>query len=161
MMYPVRSTAPQPHEDMSPSVQELYRESGEVFGISRRAGAALARATLERLLKELDPDAGKLDLAGRIERITPTVSGSLGQMLTVIRHAGNKSLHVEDQPDDVIVLILDPEEDGVVEIIFQSINDLVEELVTRPARAQALFEKVPQGVRDNVGKRAEKPLASD
>ena len=44
-------------------------------------------------------------------------------MLTVVRHAGNKSLHVDDELDEVMLLILDPDEAEIVELIFESVND--------------------------------------
>ena len=158
LIFPVVSLAPQPHEDMPPEVTELYVEAGEVLGISRRAGAALARATLERLLKELDGDtAPGLDLKGRIDRMESNVSTSLWKLLTVIRHAGNKSVHVEDEPDEVTLLVLDPQEAEVVDLMFAAINDLVDELITKPARSEALYSKVPEAVRERVGQRKEKP----
>lgn len=150
LIFPNVSIAAEPHEDMPAEAKALYLEAGEVMGISRRAGAALARATLERLLRTLDPGAGKVDLATRIDLMLPKVSSSLGDMLTVVRHAGNKVLHVEDEPDDVTVLVLDPEEEEIAELIFATINDLVDELVTRPARTRKIFEKVPQKVRERV-----------
>jgi predicted RNA-binding Zn-ribbon protein involved in translation (DUF1610 family) len=154
LMYPPdSSSAPRAHTDMPNDAMELYLEAGEVFAISRRAGAALARATLERLLRTLDPLEGKQDLAVRIDHILPQVSSSLGEMLTVIRHTGNKSLHVEDKPDDVMVLILDPEHEEIVELIFTAINNLVDELITRPARARDVFDRVPERIRSQVGKK--------
>lgn len=152
MVYPSASTAPVPHEEMPPGARELYVEAREVVGLSRRAGAALARASMERLLKALDPEAGTTTLEKRIERVLPRVSSSLGDLLTVIRHAGNKSLHVEDDPDELTVLVLDPGEEEVVDFMFTAINNLVDELITRPRKAAELYALVPQGVRDRVDK---------
>lgn len=152
MIYPTAGTAPVPHPEMPPEAKELYEEAREVVGISRRAGAALARASLERLLKTLDPDAGNVVLAARIERLIPQVPGPLGQMLTVIRVAGNAALHVDDQPDDVMVLVLDPGEAEVVELIFEAINELVDEKVTRPRKVSDLYSRVPESIRERVEK---------
>lgn len=152
LVYPAGSTAPLPHEEMPAGARELYVEAREVVGISRRAGAALARASMERLLKTLDPDAGTASLEKRIERLLPKVSSSLGDLLTVIRHAGNKSLHAEEDPDQLTVLVLDPGEEEVVDFMFTAINNLVDELITRPRKAAELYALVPQGVRDRVDK---------
>lgn len=148
------SYAPQPHEGMPDDAKILYREAAAVVGISPRAGAALARATLELLLKQLDPMEGKQDLFKRIDNVLLSVGAKtpLGRMLTVIRHIGNKSLHVEEQPDAIMVQILDPEEPGVLALIFESINDLVEQLITRPEKVERLFQDVPPEVRDPVGR---------
>lgn len=162
LIYPAASTiALPPHRDMPPEAATLYREAAAVAGISPRAGAALARATLELLLKTLDPMDGKQDLAKRIDHVLAVVraTSSLGQMLTVIRHSGNKSLHIEEHPDAIMVQILDPEQPGILALIFQSINDLVEELVAQPERVAALFEDVPEDIRKHVGKSY--PISND
>lgn len=135
---------------MPNSARELYEEARDVFTISPRAGAALARATLERLLRELDPDAGRLELVDRIDRVIPRVSSSLAEMLTVIRHVGNKSLHVDDEPDEATVLVLTDEQTQVSAYIFAAINSLVDELVTKPAQARAMFQRLPPGVQGRV-----------
>jgi hypothetical protein len=132
---------------MPGDAKELYDEAREVLGISRRAGTALARASLERLLKTLDPQPGNPDLATRIVKIAPRLPESLGQILTIIRVAGNQSLHVPDQPGELLVLILDPDETEVVDLMFEAINELVEQLITRPAKVVTHFEKVPDAVR--------------
>lgn len=147
MVYPVSGMAPVPHSDMPEDAKALYEEAREVLGISRRAGTALARASLERLLKTLDPQTGNPDLATRIAKIAPRLPESLGQILTIIRVAGNQSLHVPDQPGELLVLVLDPEETEVVDLMFEAINELVEQLITRPAKVASHFEKVPEMVR--------------
>jgi hypothetical protein len=152
LIYPVAGLAPLPHPEMPPEAKSLYEEAREVLGISRRAGTALARAALERLLRTLDPTAGTIVLAARIERMIPQVPESLGQMLTVIRVAGNASLHVNDEPDDVLVLVLDPGETEVVELIFEAINDLVEAQIAKPNKVANLYSKIPESLRERVDK---------
>lgn len=150
LIYPMTGVAPLAHPHMPQEARELYDEAREVLGISRRAGAALARAALERLLRTLDPDAGRVNLATRIERIFPRVPAPLGQMLTVIRVVGNATLHVGDEPDEMLVLILDPAETEIVELIFEAINDLVEELIAKPSKVGKLYEKIPATIRARV-----------
>lgn len=148
MIFPADSPAPPPHPDMPTDVVGLYQEARDVMAVSRRAGAALARATLESLLKVLRPAEPRgTRLERRIENVAKEVSSPLARLLTVVRHAGNKALHVEDNPDDLTVLVLDPLDDQVAEVIFTAINDLVDELVTRPALADSLFERLPDAVR--------------
>lgn len=161
MIFPNSGLAPIAHPQMPPEAKELYEEAREVVGISRRAGAALARAALERLLRTLDSGAGNKNLATRIERILPRVPEPLGQMLTVIRVAGNSTLHVQDEPDEILVLILDPGETEIVELVFEAINDLVEELIAKPSKVAKLYRKIPESIRDRVEKAlAEKPATT-
>ncbi|WIB42821.1 DUF4145 domain-containing protein [Curtobacterium sp. MCLR17_058] len=156
IIHPASKGAPAPHPDMPPAAAELYEEARSVVAMSRRAGAAMARATLERLLRDLDPEAdGKLTLDRRIERILARVSSGLGRVLDVIRHVGNKSVHVSDSSDDkVLVLVLDEEDAAVVDVLFSAINQLVDELVTKPAQYRKLFDQLPDGVRRGIEDRS-------
>ncbi|QRP42968.1 hypothetical protein [Amycolatopsis sp. FDAARGOS 1241] len=55
---------------------------------------------------------------------------------------------MEEQPSTRIVLILDDNPGtGVLETLLQTANDLVDELLTRPRRAQELYDQLPEGVR--------------
>jgi uncharacterized protein DUF4145 len=106
LVYPPARLVTQPHPDMPSEVRVLYEEAAAVGPVSRRAGAVLARATVERLIKHLDPDAPKgANLDKRIERIKARgVSTSVGEMLDVVRVTGNHALHVDDQPGELVVL---------------------------------------------------------
>jgi hypothetical protein len=134
---------------MPAEVRALHMEAAQVGVVSRRAAAALARAAVERLLKTLDPDApAKAKLADYIERVRPRVSAPLGQLLDVVRVTGNQALHVDNQPPELVLLVLDSNVGpGVLETLLETANDLVDELITRPKRALELWEKLPEGVK--------------
>ncbi len=154
MVYPSGKGGPAPHEDMSASARALYEEARAVVPISRRAGAAMARATLEFVLRELDPEAGeKATLNARIENVRPRVSSGLIEILDVIRYAGNESVHVGDSTDDVIVLVLDERTTELIDFLFESINDLVDELHTKPSRQRGLAQSLPESVRAGIEQR--------
>jgi len=115
----------------------------------------LARAALEKMLRN-DPGASnKDDLVTLISKAKPTLPSHVGTLLDVVRHAGNKSLHVEDEPDEVMVLVLDENNTEIGPIIFEAINLLVDERVTKPAAVSALFDNLPQGVKDSIERRAQ------
>lgn len=152
MVYPHHHLGAPPHQDMPADVRALYQEAAAVAAVSRRAGAALARATIELLLRVIDPDApDDARLNKRIERIQGRVSTSLAQLLDVLRFTGNKMLHVEDQPAELVVMALDDEEGPqLVEYLLEATNDLVDELITRPRRANELWDRLPQGVKTSI-----------
>ena len=56
-------------------------------------------------------------------------------------------------PEDVVVLILDPEQTELAEWILKTANDLIDEVVARPREQNALFEKLPAGVRQGIAQR--------
>jgi hypothetical protein len=145
MVYPVVDrVGPAAHEDMPPVVRALYDDAGKCAAVSRRAGAALARATVERLLKELDPGApAPATLDKRIDRIRGQVSKPMGQMLDLVRNLGNKMLHVEDQPDELVVMALDDQAGPeLVDLLLRAANELVDELITRPRMVKELHDRL-------------------
>jgi len=160
IMFPRASSIAPVSKDAPSEVGALYDEGRAVWPISRRAGAALARAALEKMLRS-DPGASKKDdLVTLIRKAKPTLPSHVGTLLDIVRHAGNKSLHVEDEPDDVMVLVLDEGNTEIGPIIFEAINLLVDERITKPAAVAALYDGLPDGVRASIEKRAKEDKAS-
>ena len=80
-------------------------------------------------------------------------------MLDVLRHAGNKSLHAKNVDDDVMTLVLDASDESVGALLFETVNQLVDALLTKPRRADELFKKLPKDVQDSINRRASNPPA--
>lgn len=154
MVYPVQARLGNAaHYDMPPHVRELYEEAAAVAAVSPRAGAAFARVTVERLIKHLDPEAPKgAKLEQRIVRIKEQgISTSLGQILDMVRVTGNDAVHVDDQPNDLMRLVLDNKQSPeLVRLLLQAANDLVDELITKPRVTEELWKKIPQGIQDKI-----------
>ncbi|KOX16194.1 hypothetical protein ADK67_40285 [Saccharothrix sp. NRRL B-16348] len=133
-------------------MRELYEESRTVAGVSRRAGAALARATVERLIKTLDPDAPKkAKLDQRIDRIRDRLTPQTAQLLDVLRVTGNGALHVDDEPGELVVMALDDKEGPeLLELLLETANDLVEEMIARPTTVGGLWQRIPEGIRNRI-----------
>ncbi|MBW4042768.1 MAG: DUF4145 domain-containing protein, partial [Acidobacteria bacterium] len=155
MVYPLVGPATAPHEDMPEHVRSLYEEARRVAAVSRRAGAGMARTTLEYLLKQVLPEVGvtikpsdRLD--GLLALAEPEVSSGLRKRLEVVRFAGNKSVHVEAAPSDVMVLVLDEEDEAILGLLFQTVNDLVDELITRRKQTEDAYAMLPEGVLANI-----------
>jgi hypothetical protein len=151
MVYPVQARLGNAaHDDMPPHVRDLYEEAAAVAVVSPRAGAAFARVTVERLIKHLDPEAPThANLDQRIVRIKGQgISTALGQMLDMVRVAGNSAVHVDDQPNDLMMLVLDDKQSPeLVRLLLQATNDLVDELITKPRVTGELWRKIPEGIR--------------
>ncbi|MBB3665252.1 hypothetical protein FB384_004205 [Prauserella sediminis] len=155
MVYPSASLGDRPHPDMPPEVRELYVEAASVAAVSLRAGAALARATVEKLIKQLDSGASSKDgLDIRIARLHDRVSPDLAQILNVVRFTGNKVLHGEDQPSELVVMALDDHTGpAVIGALLAAANDLVDELISRPKERKALFDKLSDGVKQDIAQK--------
>jgi hypothetical protein len=70
-----------------------------------------------------------------------------------VRHAGNRSLHIKPDIDDIMVLVLDPENDAIGELLFSTINMVVDEAITRPAEAERLVANLPEGAKAAIARR--------
>jgi Domain of unknown function (DUF4145) len=128
-------------------VRDLYEEAAAVAVVSPRAGAAFARVTVERLIKHLDPRAPvRATLEQRIARIKEQgISTPLGQMLDMVRVTGNDAVHVNDQPNDLMMLVLDDKQSPeLVRLLLQAANDLVDERITRPRFTEELWGRSPK-----------------
>lgn len=160
IMFPRTSTLPPAARDMPGDVLDLYEEGRAVWPVSRRAGAALARAALEKMLRSEPAASKKDDLVALIGKAKPTLPSHVGTLLDIVRHAGNKSLHVEDEPDDVMVLVLDEGNTDIGTIIFEAINLLVDERITKPGAVAALYAGLPDGVKESIERRAKEDNAA-
>lgn len=151
MVYPHRTRlGGPPHPALPAEVLELYNEAAEVAPRSRRAGAALARAALDKLLRHVDPDAaGSMNLNQRIDRLHGKVSSELGRLLHVVRLTANGVVHVDDQPHELVVLFLDDEEGpALFELMLDTVNQLADELIARPEMLLEVFSKLPASLRE-------------
>ncbi|MBB5857875.1 DUF4145 domain-containing protein [Amycolatopsis umgeniensis] len=152
MVFPLARAGAPAHADMPPEVRDLYEEAAAVTPISRRAGAALARATVERLIKHLDAGApANARLDDRIALLHGRISTPLQQLLDIVRVLGNDMLHVDEQPGDLAVIALDEDQGpGVIELVLRAANDLVDELVTRPRTTSSLWAHLSPGTQQNI-----------
>lgn len=141
--------APERSADLPPMVATLYDEAAAVLPHSRRAAAALCRAAMEQLAKQLTselPPAVKLD--GRLVALSKTVSTATLQALNIVRHVGNTALHGEKDGDGSAVMYLDEDDSSIAEVFFLAINALADEKITQPRRIQDLYETLPETIRN-------------
>lgn len=139
-----------PSEDLPPRVADLYREAVAVLPHSRRAAAALCRAALEALAKELTANMPlDLKLDGRLVALADRLPEHTSLALQVIRNVGNKALHGASGGDESVAIYLDGSDGEIAEMFFVAINDLAYELITRPKRIREAYDRLPEGVRKN------------
>lgn len=150
----VHVDVPRAHADMPDAARTLYDEAAAVLPLSRRASAALARAAMEALLKELAPENGRPNLQNRLGVLQDRINPALWRVLTALRVVGNDALHGDE--DDLVVMYLTGDVAETVEPFFGAINALVEELVTQPKRAEDLYNLIPESKR-LAAERASKP----
>lgn len=144
----------EPHEDMPEEAKNLYLEASQVYGVSRRAAAALLRAATESLLKHLTLDieevrGGNLNdriafLAGR--QTTPDVLRGL----TLIRTLGNNTLHTGSNNEQNVLDFLTEENGEIIQMLSGVLNMLVITLIAGPQRMEEMYNNLSAGVRERV-----------
>jgi hypothetical protein len=134
MMYPAVSSGPPPSPDLPRELAADYEEARSILSQSPRGACALLRLVVQKLCialgepgKNLDTDIGALVKRGLLPHVQ--------QALDAVRVIGNESVHPAqmDMKDDI-------ETAGA---LFGAINIIVEQMVTGPKAAEALYASLP------------------
>nr|WP_309099080.1 DUF4145 domain-containing protein [Fredinandcohnia onubensis] len=141
MLYPDKTIAPPPHDDLPEDLLDDYTEASSILTKSPRGAAALLRLTLQKLMvvlgeqgKDINKDIGSLVSKG----LHPQVQ----QALDIVRVIGNESVHPGqlDLKDDFETALQ----------LFDLVNFIVEDRISRPRAIADLFNKLPEGKRKGI-----------
>lgn len=146
MIIPAEAPVPLPHPDMPSVCLSEYNEARGVVSISPRAAVALLRLALQKLMVELGESGKNInDDIGNLVRkgLSPMVQ----QALDFCRVVGNNAVHpgeldINDTPE-------------VAYSIFEMINFIVEDRISRPKQIEELYSRLPEGARKAIEKRDE------
>jgi hypothetical protein len=150
MLFPTTGTAPAPSSDLPSSVRAIYNEARSVRANSPRAAAALLRLSVETLCIELNDQEMKLD-----DHIALLVAKGLSQetanMFDAVRLGGNIGIHPIDRLGSI-------DNNEMVETLFWLVNEIAEEVITKPKRRQAATSWIPDDERERIEKRNQKMM---
>lgn len=144
MIEPVVQAAPQPHPDMPADVASDYREAMAVTGESPRAAAALLRLAIQKLCKELG-EAGKNindDIGSLVKK---GLSLEIQQALDIVRVVGNNAVHPGALSTTDVA--------GVSASLFQLVNYIVDDRISRPKKLATMFSSLPEPARAGIASR--------
>lgn len=149
IIYPLESNLPKPHDDMFEDVKNIYEEALLVYKHSPRASAALLRLAIETMIPQLEEyKIKKSNLNTMIgELVKKDIPLYVQQGLDSIRIYGNEGIH----PGEINL----NEEQETVLFLFELINIMIEELITRRKKINSFYSKLPKGkteavtIRDN------------
>lgn len=144
MLFPSSGNAPLPHPDMPADIAADFQEARNVVASSPRSAAALLRLAIQKLCIHLGEPGINInaDIASLVAKGLPVM---IQQALDIVRVVGNEQVHpgeldVRDNPEIALHL-------------FDLVNHIVEERISRPAQIEALYLKLPQSKRDAIDKR--------
>lgn len=144
MIYPSGGTAPLPNPDMPEDIQTDYEEARAILGRSPRASAALLRLAIQKLCRYLGESGEDInrDIASLVRKgLLPAVQ----QSLDAVRVVGNNAVH-----PGTISLQDNPE---IAAALFALVNLIVEQMITAPAQADAVYALLPEGARAAIARR--------
>lgn len=144
MLIPAEAPVEPAHPDLPADCLPEYNEARDIFARSPRASAALLRLCLQKLMIHLGEKGKNIndDIGSLVAKGLPVV---VQRALDVCRVVGNNAVHpgeinLNDSPD-------------VAQSLFQMINFIVEDRISRPAEVHALFDRLPEGAKQAIAKR--------
>lgn len=145
LMYPENSTAPMPHTDMPEECRKLYLEARSVNTKSPRSAAALLRLALQLLMIDLGEKGKRINDDIKSLVSTGKLSTEVQMALDYCRVIGNNAVH----PGEIDL----NDDSEITNKMFEMVNFIVEDRISRPKTISKLFETLPQGAKDAITKR--------
>lgn len=144
LVFPEKTIAPPPNNDLSESIKTDYLEAAAVYGKSPRAAAALLRLALQKLCKDLGQDGKNIN-----DDIKNLVASGLNPLvqkaLDSLRITGNNAVH----PGEINL----SEMPGRVVKLFELINFIADKMITEPKEITSFYEGLPEGALDAIERR--------
>lgn len=143
IIYPRLSYLPAPNEDMNDEIKKLYLEAATIFQDSPRASAALLRLSVEKLCEQLG-ETGTLNACiGNL--VKNGLNQTIQQALDYCRVIGNEAVH----PGQINI----EENTDMVSTLFYLVNDIAQEMITKPREMGEKYSSLPAEKRKQVQNR--------
>ena len=147
MIYPDRGAAPPPNEDLSEDIRKDYEEAASICSKSPRGAAALLRLAMQKICGELGKSKKNLnDAIG--ELVQDGLHPKIQKSMDYVRVTGNDAVHpgqidVRDNPE-------------IAGKLFDLVNGVAQEMITREKMVDELYESLPAGKKDQIDQRDKK-----
>lgn len=147
MIVPSEAHVAPPHQDLPESCILEYNEARDIASRSPRAAAALLRLAVQKLMVELGEKGKNIntDIGSLVSKGLPV---EVQQALDYCRVIGNNGVHPGE-----IELNDNPE---ITNSLFEMINFIVEDRISRPKKVAELYSILPKGALEAVEKRDNK-----
>jgi hypothetical protein len=147
VVYPVFIPSSAPSKDMPDDIAKDFNEARTVFAASPRASAALLRLVIQKLCIHLGEKGEHLndDIGALVQK---GLSVQVQQALDNVRVIGNKAVHPAK------IDFQDTAE--VASKLFELVNFIVSETITRPREIAEIYNRLPEEVRSQIQVRQRK-----
>lgn len=147
MIVPSEAHVAPPHQDLPETCILEYNEARDIVSRSPRAAAALLRLVVQKLMVALGEKGKNIntDIGSLVSKGLPI---EVQQALDYCRVIGNNGVHPGE-----IELNDNPE---ITNSLFEMINFIVEDRISRPKKVAELYRILPKGALEAVEKRDNK-----
>ncbi len=152
MIYPPSRSGSAPSSDLPAEIKIDFEEARSIVELSPRGAAALLRLAVQKLCKHLGEEGKNIDkdIAAMVAKgLDPLVQ----QALDIVRVIGNEAVH----PGEID--LNDDRETAMT--LFELINDIVDQLITRPKRTSEIYARLPASKRNAIDQRNLKAINSN
>lgn len=143
-IYPPARIDIKPNCDLSPEIVQLFNEARDIVGQSPRGAAAMLRLCVQHLCRDLGEEGVTLD-SDIASLVAKGLSPMVQQALDVVRVIGNESVH----PGEID---LNDDADTAVQL-FSLVNLIAEQMISHPRRVKELYDSLPAGKLEAIGRR--------
>lgn len=144
MIIPAEAPVSPPHPDMPATVVGDYLEARSIFARSPRAAVALLRLAIQKLMPELGEKGDNIntDIKSLVAKGLPA---QVQQAFDFCRVVGNNAvlpgeINLNDTPE-------------MGQHLFNMINFIIEDRITRPKQIAELYAQLPDSARATIEKR--------
>jgi hypothetical protein len=141
MLVPAEAPVPPAHADMPSECINEYDEARSIVSRSPRAASALLRLALQKLMGVLGEKGKNIndDIGSLVEKGLPI---QVQQALDFCRVVGNNAVHpgeieINDTPE-------------IAHGLFDMMNFIIEDRISRPKHIQSLYSSLPEGARKAI-----------
>jgi hypothetical protein len=145
MIFPAVALVPAAHMDMPQECITDYEEARGIVDASPRAASALLRLVLQKLMISLGENGKNIDvdIANLVEKGLPV---EVRQAIDACRINGDKAMH----PGKIETSDIPEDTSEVAYRLFNIINFIVEDRISRPTRIESLFAQFPESVKKTI-----------
>jgi hypothetical protein len=145
IVFPKSMASCPPNSDLGPEIISIYNEASSIITDSPKGAAALLRLALQKLLHQLGKGGQNINQDIQ-ELVSEGLSPRIQQALDLVRVIGNNAVH----PGKID---LDDNRE-IAEKLFQIINFIAEEMITKPRELDELYNStLPEETRAHIQRR--------
>jgi hypothetical protein len=145
MKYPKPNSIAEPNADLDEDVKELYLEAASILQDSPKGSTALLRLALQKLLKQVGKNGKNInkDIG---DLVAEGLSPKIQKALDLLRVIGNNAVH----PGQINL----DDNSGVAIKLFNILNFIAEELITKPKELDSLYDDlIPEETQEHIKQR--------